>query len=68
MSEDPTSWYCWWAPIKDLQLRELWRSMTPQNLTPSQKKRGLGIFGLIFLVEVILGICISFLLNRTLGH
>jgi hypothetical protein len=61
MSEDPTSWYCWWA-IKDLQLREIWGKLSPQ-----QKRRKLWICAVVFLVEVPLMIYICTVLNRIAG-
>ncbi len=67
MSEDPTSWYCWWAPLKGLGARDLWRHIMPQNLTPSQKQRRYWIWALILLVYVPLAIYIWVIFNRALG-
>jgi hypothetical protein len=67
MSEDPTSWYCWWAPLKDLEkdlgVREFWGKMTPK-----QKRRTLWICGVVFLVEVPLFFYILTALTRMAGQ
>jgi hypothetical protein len=67
VSKDPTSQYVWWAPLKDLQLRELWRLMIPRKLTPKQKRRMLWFYAVILLVELLLAIYIWILLSRTIG-
>ncbi len=67
MPEDPNSWYCWWAPIKELGLRRLMRDMMPKNLTPSQKRRRIWFIVLFVLAEVLLAIYLWIVLSRTLG-
>jgi hypothetical protein len=66
MPEDPTSWYSWWTPLKDLEkdlgLREVWGKMTPQ-----QKRTMLWVWALVCLVEVPLLIYIWTVLNRIAG-
>jgi hypothetical protein len=68
MRKDPTSWYCWWVPDKDLNLRNINRMMRPNGLAPNWKQRLFWVGIAMLLVYVPLAIYIWKHLSRSLGH